>query len=406
MFAWPADVVFARSARLKRAGPAVDLWGMDMSHALELLLAALGGGLIGLLAGARALRRIPADGDAAADAEGDPLEPVARHALIAEIERRAGGATLERPLLVAVFDLDDFHSYTDLFGRQAGDALLRRLVAALVQAIGDRGTVHRTGSTEFTIVVDLVEDGPGRVLSVAAAALSAEGQGFSVGSSYGAVVMPSETSDASEALGLAAGRMLAHRVERRAARAGHAGDELAAALRERDENHVASRRALADLAEATARKLGVPEQETEDIRIAAGLHDVGKMAIPEEILDKAGPLDDEEWAFIRRHTAIGERLVAAAPDLKRAAAIVRSIPERWDGRGYPDGLEGSRIPLGARIVAVCSAYDAMTTTRPYRRALPVHEALAELRRSAGTQFDPDVVEAFCLALLDHPVERP
>lgn len=140
--------------------------------------------------------------------------------------------------------------------------------------------------------------------------------------------------------------------------------------------------------------------------MAAGLHDVGKVAIPGVILDKPRPLSEDEQRFVRHHTEIGERIVAAAPDLARAAAMVRSIPERFDGSGYPDGLAGDQIPLGSRIVAVCSAYDAMTTTRPYRRAMAMPAVLAELRRFAGIQFDPDVVEAFCLALLDHPVERP
>jgi HD-GYP domain-containing protein (c-di-GMP phosphodiesterase class II) len=133
------------------------------------------------------------------------------------------------------------------------------------------------------------------------------------------------------------------------------------------------------------------------------LHDVGKVAIPDAILDKPGPLDDEEWVFMRRHTVIGERIVAAAPALSPVAKLVRASHERWDGTGYPDAIGGQDIPLGARIIAVCDAYDAMVSDRPYRRGRGAADATAELRRCAGTQFDPAVVEAFVAELTAQPL---
>src|SRR2546421_39461 len=137
-----------------------------------------------------------------------------------------------------------------------------------------------------------------------------------------------------------------------------------------------------------------PRAEVVAARQAAELHDVGKLAIPDSILNKPGPLDQEEWAFMRRHTLIGERIVASAVSLREAAPIVRATHERWDGAGYPDGVGGEQIPLAARIIAVCDAFDAMVTTRPYRIGMSPEDALAELRRCAGTQFDPAVVDAF------------
>jgi HD-GYP domain-containing protein (c-di-GMP phosphodiesterase class II) len=131
---------------------------------------------------------------------------------------------------------------------------------------------------------------------------------------------------------------------------------------------------------------------------AASLHDVGKAAIPDEILLKEGPLDVDEWALMRRHTLIGERILDAAPALARAAKLVRWSHERWDGHGYPDGISGEQIPLGSRIIAVCDAYDAMTSERPYRKAMSALEAMRELQRSAGAQFDPAVVRAVVSAL--------
>jgi HD-GYP domain len=134
------------------------------------------------------------------------------------------------------------------------------------------------------------------------------------------------------------------------------------------------------------------------IRVAAQLHDIGKVAIPEAILNKPGALDEAEWRFMRCHTLIGERILAAAPALADVAAVVRTSHEQLDGGGYPDGLVKDQIPLGARIVAAGDAFEAMTSDRPYRDALTVDEAIAELRRCSGTQFDPVVVDAFLTVL--------
>ena len=122
---------------------------------------------------------------------------------------------------------------------------------------------------------------------------------------------------------------------------------------------------------------------------------MGKVAVPSSILRKPGPLDDSEWNFVRQHTLVGDRILSAAPALSSVAQVVRSSHERYDGDGYPDGLSGDEIPLGARVVAVCDAYHAMTSERPYRTARAHWEAIEELRRCAGRQFDPVVVAAFC-----------
>jgi HD-GYP domain-containing protein (c-di-GMP phosphodiesterase class II) len=119
------------------------------------------------------------------------------------------------------------------------------------------------------------------------------------------------------------------------------------------------------------------------------------MAVPDEILNKPGPLDERETAFVRQHTLVGERILAAAPALSDVAKVVRSSHESYDGSGYPDGLAGEEIPLAARIIAVCDAFHAMTDERPYQPAMTPVEAMAELRRCKGTRFDPDVVEALC-----------
>ncbi len=134
------------------------------------------------------------------------------------------------------------------------------------------------------------------------------------------------------------------------------------------------------------------------MRRAAELHDIGKVAIPDAILHAPRALEPQEWEYMRQHTIIGARIIGTAPEMRPVADIVRSSHERWDGGGYPDGLAGEEIPLGSRIVAVCDSYDAMTTSRPYRGAMSVPDALAELRRCAGSQFDACVAEAFAAVI--------
>ena len=195
------------------------------------------------------------------------------------------------------------------------------------------------------------------------------GEGFAIGASYGAVVAPGEAEDATEALQVADRRMYAQKGGRR--------DVRRTPVARRAPQHAHRARAGARRAPArrgrswplaVGRELDMGPEELDEVARAAELHDVGKVAIPDAILNKPGPLDEAEWSFMRRHTIIGERILLSAPALRPVARLVRSSHERWDGGGYPDGLAGEEIPLGARIVAVCDAFDAMTTDRPYRRA--------------------------------------
>jgi two-component system, cell cycle response regulator len=176
-------------------------------------------------------------------------------------------------------------------------------------------------------------------------------------------------------------------------------DVLLGALAERHPDLGDHADGVVELAVGVGSRLGVAGAELEQLGYAAALHDVGKIAVPARTLGKPGPLDDAEWELMRLHTVIGERIVAAAPALAPAAALVRWSHERWDGTGYPDGLTGWSIPLGARIVAACDAYDAMLSARPYHATRTRCEALTELQRCAGTQFDPRVVDALAQVLI-------
>jgi HD-GYP domain-containing protein (c-di-GMP phosphodiesterase class II) len=170
-------------------------------------------------------------------------------------------------------------------------------------------------------------------------------------------------------------------------------EALAKALLERDRYTGEHSEAVVAMARTVAGTLGLDVIEVERVAMAANLHDIGKVAVPDRILHKPGALDLEEWALMREHPVIGERILRAIPGMGAVARMVRHEHERFDGGGYPDGLAGEEIPMGSRIILACDAYSAMTSTRPYREALSHGEAIAELARCAGEQFDPQVTEA-------------
>jgi two-component system, cell cycle response regulator len=314
--------------------------------------------------------------------------------------RRSLTLTLERalrggePWVFVIFDMNGFKRYNDTFGHPSGDALLARLGHALELAAGPRGHAFRLGGDEFCILAPAGGQSPEAIVEAGVAALCEDGEGFHVAAEYGAVLLPEEAADASDALRLADERLYAQKASRQ-----H-GDEpahgvLLRALTEKEPSLRDDMRRVAQFSIVVGARLGVTGHALEQLRLAAELHDIGKIAIPDVILAKPGALSADEWRFVRRHTVVGQRILGGAPTLREVAAIVRSTHERWDGGGYGDGLAGSSIPLSARIIAVCDAYVAMTSERPYRAAMRPEEALAELRRCSGTQFDPDVVLAFC-----------
>ena len=319
-----------------------------------------------------------------------------RRGLVAELDRVLDGDPPTEPRLLAVYDLDGFKFYNDTFGHPAGDALLVRLAASLKEAVAPAGSAYRLGGDEFCVLVDVAPIETQTFLEATVAALTETGDGFRVSSSYGAVFLPSEAATPSDALRLADQRLYLQKRERAGRRAPH--EVLLEALYERSPDLRVHVENVVGSAVAVGTALGMGGDELEELRLAARMHDIGKLAIPDPVLHKPGPLDVAEWAFVKEHAVIGERILGGAAGLKRVGAIVRATHERWDGRGYTDGLAGTGIPLAARIIAVCDAFSAMTSARPYRLPVAREQALEELRRCAGTQFDPGVVDAFCSAV--------
>ncbi len=293
-----------------------------------------------------------------------------------------------------MFDLDGFKVYNDRFGHLAGDTLLAYLGARLRDSVEGSGSAYRPGGDEFCVVFESGLDNAEEQIAAATQALTADGDGFSVRASNGKVAVPEEASTVTAALRIADDRMYAHKDSRRGSARRQSPDVLLELVRQQEPDLRERLREVARLTVMVGHRLGMAADELEDLQRAAELHDVGKAAIPQSVLTKPGPLTEPEWAFLRRHTLVGERILGSTQALSQVAGIVRSSHERWDGSGYPDRLRGTAIPLGARVLAVCDAFDAMTSNRPYAPPVSVPGALAELRRCAGTQFDPEVVNAF------------
>ena len=329
-----------------------------------------------------------------------------RRRLMLDLHAELEGKDHARPRALVLLDLDGFKSYNDDFGHPAGDALLVRLGRNLAAAVAGCGHAYRLGGDEFCALVRTDAQGARDIVASATAALSDQGQGFQVTASHGLVQLPQEAHNPSTAMQIADQRLYGNKTARQATVVGaQARDVLMQVLHERQPDLHQHLHEVSELALAVGRRLFLSKEELEELVRAAELHDVGKMAIPDEVLGKPGPLDALEVALIRQHTLVGERILVAAPALASVAAIVRASHEKWDGSGYPDGRSGESIPLASRIILVCDAYHAMTSERPYRRQVEPAEAVRELRRCAGADFDPHVVDVMC-AMVEESAMTP
>ena len=318
----------------------------------------------------------------------------------------------QRPFAVAVLAVDDFDAIELRHGFKASDELLSVIAERLRQTARSHDLVGRTGPAEFTIMLPDTDAADAQT-SLARLLLELESAGEAVLSGIAASIGLSGLTKEMGAEGLlAAARSACRQAQRtggnRAVLATElqtaeldstqalqrdAIEALAVALTERDRYTGEHSAAVIEMSAAVARYMGLRAAEVDRIRSAALLHDIGKVAIPDEILNKPGPLTDDEWRLMREHPVIGERILSVLPGMSAVARIVRHEHERWDGGGYPDGLAGEEIPLGSRIIIAADTYHAITSDRPYRPAAAHTDAVEELTRCAGTQFDPAVTAA-------------
>ncbi len=326
-----------------------------------------------------------------------------RRRLMADLEA-AVSASPPRAMVLALFDLDGFKAYNDSFGHPAGDDLLRRLGGRLAASVEAHGSAYRLGGDEFCILATTHGLPAEEICQAAEAALSERGRGFSITASWGKVLIPVEVTTPTDALRVADRRMYAKKGRRSDSARSQTRGVLLRMLHEREPDLERHLDGVARLAGTFGKALALDAEEQDVLVRASELHDIGKIAIPDEVLHRREELTPEEWELVRKHPVIGQRILDGAPALTPVAALVRSTHERWDGEGYPDGLAGREIPLGARAIFICDAYNAMTEGRPYRPPLSGEEALEELRRGAGSQFDPELVRTFAEKVaprLDH-----
>jgi diguanylate cyclase (GGDEF)-like protein/putative nucleotidyltransferase with HDIG domain len=321
----------------------------------------------------------------------------------------AHAARTEQPASLALVDIDHFRSLNARRGQAAGDAALRAVAIRLKAVTRVSDVLGRTGADEVAVLM------PGTPLTGARACcerLIAGLEGADIPRAGFITVSAGVASHGDgttvEALLAAAGRGLDRaRADGGACAAirpaddgidpfcaqAHVIDALVTALLERDRYTGEHSASVVELAKSVAAGLGLDDVEVERVGHAALLHDIGKVGVPDRILHKTGPLAGEEWELMREHPVIGERILRAIPGMGGVARIVRHEHEWFDGSGYPDGLRGEAIPLGSRIILACDAYHAMTSDRSYRGAMEHADAIAELVRCAGSQFDPRVVSA-------------
>ena len=352
----------------------------------------------------------------------DPVSGAYNHRFLYEslFDDLLRAVTLGQELGIVLVDIDNFKSFNSAHGHQAGDELLRRIAEMVQSGLGQAAKVFRFGSDEFVAIIPGIDADRALELTRHVHLSVARGlslAGTSVSLSSGIAIFPEHGSDGEQLLSRAlaaqqvakvagaddvfvyderiVGAMDPHerlqRAKRRSRRA--TVSALAAAVDARDSDTRNHSENVAELVSALAQMLGVSEQQRRTVELAARLHDIGKIGVSDEVLLKSGPLAPSDRAQIEEHPSLGERILAPA-GLDEILPTVRHHHEHWDGSGYPDGLRGPQIPLEARLLSVCDAFEAMTAGRSYREARSVSDALMEIEAHAGTQFDPDVAAAF------------
>ncbi len=361
----------------------------------------------------------------------DPVTGLLMHSsLHQQMERLFEEATrLQHPLCIIRLDIDRFALFNSIHGHSAGDDLLRRVAEVLKQSLPPRAVVGRYDADEFLIVLPhtsreaavSIAQQFNALLRQRVLAWATNGQVIPVTASIGIACFPADADSVQTLLSVAEEALSSARLNGSGVADAHSSWRLRYQVRENgsfstleamviaidNKDHYTRKHSeeVTDYALWIAEELGLSEAEKHQLRLAGLVHDVGKIGIPDEVLQKPDVLTSAEYEAMKQHAVMGAVMLAALPNMSILAPIVRAHHERWDGKGYPDGLSGEQIPFLARILAVADAYSAMTSDRPYRRGMDKQSAIAELQRQRGKQFDPVIVDAFVRVLRRMDGER-
>ncbi|OHE42003.1 MAG: hypothetical protein A2102_00630 [Tenericutes bacterium GWF2_38_8] len=299
------------------------------------------------------------------------------------------------PLSIIIADINGLKITNDAFGHEIGDQLLITVATNLVEVFTKENRIARIGGDEFTIF--LPNTSKERALQYMETAKkriennTIRGMGISV--SFG-VATKLSTEPIQEVIKMAEDDMYTHKLFEIASHRNETIKTIVSTLHEKNPREEAHSKRVSEICISIGTKLGMKSDEIALLKAISNLHDIGKIAIDDSILNKKGPLDEKEWEQIKKHPEIGYRILSSSPEYADIAQDILSHHERYDGKGYPRGLSGGDIPIRARIITIADSYDAMISERPYRRPLTHQEALEEIRKNAGTQFDPALAELF------------
>lgn len=307
------------------------------------------------------------------------------------------------PVSVVLCDVNGLKMMNDAFGHDAGDDMLMRVADVLKQHFSEVGSVYRIGGDEFVAILPntLLKDAIARIEIVKAQLASETLHGMNVSLSYGAGVKI-EAGPLEEIIRQAEETMYRHKLFEVSSHRSESIKTILNTLHEKNPREHKHSERVSRICHSIGMKLGMTNDDLRLLTAISNLHDIGKIAIDERILNKPGKLTDKEWEVIKTHPEIGYRIISTAPEYAEIADDILSHHERFDGTGYPRGLKGHQIPLRVRIISLADAFDAMVSDRPYRLALSVEQALAEIKRSSGSQFDPMLVDLFLAMMESNP----